>query len=109
MPTARFLLPLVAVLSFACAHSGSPAARLADAARQAEGTRPPARELALAGFHALLVASDATRAQARFDAALAADSTEPYAYAGRIVLAQRSGHPEAVLEQALFMLERSHP
>lgn len=80
----------------------------------AQATAPQgsgARDLALSGFHALLVKGSADEAGQRFDAALAKDEGEPYALLGRIYLEQRAARPDRVLAAALQLAEKApkHP
>ncbi len=72
-----------------CATS-TPTGLLDRAASRTSDGRGSARNLALAGFHALLVTGDAERARERLDAAIAADDGEPLALAGQMELAARS-------------------
>src|SRR4030095_10173529 len=97
----RRLLALVLALC-ACAHvPPSPTAVLDEAAGRAKDAGAPARTVALAGFHALLVENQPAGAWARAQAALRRDASEPYGLALEEVLARRDGHPEAALDAAL--------
>src|SRR5262245_57579516 len=100
---------LLLAVTLSCAHSGSPTAALTDAAKRSDAPSAPARTLALAGFHALLVNSDAPHAQERFDEALKRDPADPYPHLGKLLLAERAGHPEGTLEEALQILEQAPP
>lgn len=88
-----------------------PTYALTEAARLAEAGDADARELALAGFHALLLEADVDKAKARFDAAVAADAAEPWALYGQLHLARRAEKPDRALTAALDLIERApaHP
>ncbi|MCP3104591.1 tetratricopeptide repeat protein [Myxococcus sp. K15C18031901] len=106
-------LALVAGLS-GCSHTTSTAAAphvLESAAEKARSGSDEARTLALAGFHAYLMAGDATQAQQRFDAAVAKDAGEPYGLMGQHLLARRAGRTEVALTAALELVRRAptHP
>ena len=105
-------LALLAALS-GCSHSSSSASpRVLESAaeRAAKGT-DEARTLALAGFHAYLVAGDAGLAQQRFDAAVAKAPGEPYALAGQHLMARRAGRVDRALAASLELVARApqHP
>lgn len=107
----RVLSALVLALC-ACAHvPPSPTAVLDEAAGRAKDAGAPARTVALAGFHALLVENQPERARALAQDALRRDGVEPYALALEEVLAQRDGHPEAALDAALRLVRGAprHP
>lgn len=94
-----------------CVHGADPLWALDRADRAvASGSTDPG-EHALAGFRALLVDGDATRARERFDAALARRPDEPWALYGKLTLAARRAHPELMLTAALELLAgaASHP
>jgi hypothetical protein len=100
------------LLGVSCLHRVEPpTAALERAAAQATAGSANAHQLALAGFQALLVDGDAVRARAWFDAALAKDATQPWAFWGQATLGLRSGHPEQALAAALDLCERAphHP
>ncbi|HET9036544.1 MAG TPA: hypothetical protein VFN45_10075, partial [Myxococcaceae bacterium] len=107
----RVLLALVLALC-ACAHvPPSPTAVLDEAAGRAKDAGAPARTVALAGFHALLVENQPERARALAQDALRRDASEPYGLALEEVLARRDGHPEAALDAALRLVRGApkHP
>jgi predicted Zn-dependent protease len=107
----RVLFALVLALC-ACAHvPPSPTAVLDEAAGRAKDAGAPARTVALAGFHALLVENQPERARALAQDALRRDAAEPYALALEGVLARRDGHPEAELDAALRLVQAApkHP
>ncbi|MFP2933419.1 hypothetical protein ACLESO_51380, partial [Pyxidicoccus sp. 3LG] len=86
----------LAALAFVAALSGCPRSStsvtprvLESAAERAEKGTEEARTLALAGFHAYLMAGDAALAQQRFDSAVAKDAGDAYALAGQHLLARR--------------------
>ncbi|MFP2912248.1 hypothetical protein ACLESD_45945, partial [Pyxidicoccus sp. 3LFB2] len=88
----------LAALAFVAALSGCPKSSssvtphvLESAAERAQKGTDEARTLALAGFHAYLVAGDAVLAQQRFDAAVAKDAGDPYALAGQHLMAPARG------------------
>ena len=106
-------LAFVLVLALcACAHvPPSPTAVLDDAAGRAKDANAPARTVALAGFHALLVENQPERARALAQDALRRDAAEPYALMLESVLARRDGHPEAALDAELKLVRGvpAHP
>ena len=106
------LLPVLLLALCACAHvPPSPTAVLDDAAGRAKDTGAPARTVALAAFHALLVENQPERARSLAEDALRKDPGEPYALALQGVIARRDGHPEAALEAALRLVKAApkHP
>src|SRR4030095_7917922 len=110
-PMRRVLLALVLALC-ACAHvPPSPTAVLDEAAGRAKDAGAPARTVALAGFHALLVENQPERARALAQDALRRDASDPYGLALEEVLARRDGHPEAALDAALRLVRGApkHP
>ncbi len=88
-----------------------PTLALERAAAHATAGSADAHELALAGFHALLVSSDAERARTWFDAALAKRADEPWALTGQMTLGLRTTNATKVVESALDLCERTpkHP
>ena len=106
-------VPFALVLALcACAHvPPSPTAVLDEAAGRAKDAGAPARTVALAGFHALLVENQPERARALAQDALRRDASEPYGLALEEVLARRDGHPEAALDAALRLIRGApkHP
>lgn len=104
-------LLLVTGLLASCAHSTSSTEVLERAATAAKNGTSEARTLALAGFHAWLMAGDATTAQARFDEAVAKDPADPYALYGQHLLARRAAQPRRALDAALAVATRAphHP
>ena len=107
----RLVFVLVAALC-ACAHvPPSPTAMLDEAAGRAKSADAPARTVALAAFHALLVENQPERARALTQDALRRDAGEPYALAMEEALARRDGHPEAALDAALRLVRAApkHP
>ncbi|QSQ20060.1 DUF3858 domain-containing protein [Pyxidicoccus parkwayensis] len=84
---------------------------LESAAERAQKGTDEARTLALAGFHAYLVAGDNALAQQRFDAAVAKDAGDPYALAGQHLMARRAGRTDRALEAAIELAARApqHP
>jgi tetratricopeptide (TPR) repeat protein len=109
----RFLwLSGLLALAVGCAHqAASPAGALENAAREASSADASARALSLAGFHALLIEGDSKKAQSRFEAAAAKNARDPYGLYGRMLLENRTAHPERVLATALELCEAapSHP
>ncbi len=108
----RRLLPVLVLALCACAHvAPSPTAVLDDAAGRAKDADAPARTVALAAFHALLVENQPERARSLAEDALRRDPREPYALALQGVLAHRDGHPEAALDAALRLVRAApkHP
>ncbi|NVJ00657.1 hypothetical protein HV824_21410 [Myxococcus sp. AM009] len=105
-------LALVTALT-ACHRSTSTATPrvLETAAEQVQKGTQQARTLAFAGFHALLVAGDATLAQQRFDDAIARDAGDVYALAGQSLMARRAGRPDRALVASLELAARAptHP
>src|SRR2546423_1821602 len=73
------LLSALALLAGCPKRIPSPTEALENADKVADAPDAPARSIALAGFHAWLLASDPAQAQKRFDQALAKDAGEPYA------------------------------
>ena len=107
----RVLSALVLALC-ACAHAPpSPTAVLDEAAGRAKDAAAPARTVALAGFHALLVENQPERARTLAQDALRRNADEPYALALQELLARRDGHPEAALDAALRLVHGApkHP
>lgn len=108
----RTRLVLLLALSFAaCARRiAPPTEALEDAAKRA-GPGADARTLALAGFHALLLEGDATKATTFFDDAVKKNDGEPWALTGQVLLAQRVMVPQKALAASLALLEKSprHP
>ena len=106
-------VPFALVLALcACAHvPPSPTAVLDEAAGRAKDAGAPARTVALAGFHALLVENQPERARALAQDALRRDASEPYGLALEEVLARRDGHPEAAPDAALRLIRGApkHP
>jgi tetratricopeptide (TPR) repeat protein len=105
------LLALVAGLTGCPRRSPSATDALDEAATQAQAGNGEARTLALAGFHAFLVAGDMEGARARFDAAVAKDPGEPYALMGQHLLARRVAAMDRALAASLELVGRapSHP
>jgi tetratricopeptide (TPR) repeat protein len=108
----------LAALAFVATLSGCPRSPssvtphlLESAAERAQKGTDEARTLALAGFHAYLVAGDAVLAQQRFDAAVAKDAGDAYALTGQHLLARRAGRPDRALAAALELAARAprHP
>ncbi|MBZ4415109.1 DUF3858 domain-containing protein [Myxococcus sp. RHSTA-1-4] len=108
----------LAALAFLAALSGCPKSPssvtprvLESAAERAEKGADEARTLALAGFHAYLVAGNPALAQQRFDAAVAKDPGDPYALMGQHWLARRAGRPDRALAASLELAARAprHP
>jgi tetratricopeptide (TPR) repeat protein len=108
----------LAALAFLAALSGCPKSSssvaprvLESAAERAQKGTEDARTLALAGFHAYLVAGDAALAQQRFDAAVAKDPGDPYALTGQHWMARRAGRPDRALAASLELVARAptHP
>lgn len=106
-----FALLLVSGLLAGCAHNASPTEALDRAATAAKSGTSEARTLALAGFHAWLVAGDPAAAQGRFDEALTKDPADPYALYGQHLLARRALAPRRALDAALAVATRAprHP
>lgn len=95
-------LAAAALALCACARlKAAPDALLARAAVAAEGSGASPRQVALAGWHAYLIAGEPDRARALFDRAIAADSADPVARAGAAELARRAARPE--LEAAQWL------
>ncbi|HLL52424.1 MAG TPA: hypothetical protein VK447_02700, partial [Myxococcaceae bacterium] len=114
MKTSLRVLSAVLLLSLAGCPKRVPSSStesLDEAAQSAQAPEATARSLALAGFQAYLVGGDAKTAQARFDAALVKDASEPYALYGQLVMARRRALPGRALRLALDLCERapSHP
>jgi tetratricopeptide (TPR) repeat protein len=115
MRTFRSGLAALAVLAAltGCPRSSSSVTPhiLESAAERAQKGTDEARTLALAGFHAYLVAGDAVLAQQRFDAAVAKDAGDAYALAGQHLMARRAGRTDRALTAALELATRSpqHP
>ena len=108
----RRLVFLLVVALCACAHvPPSPTAVLDEAAGRANAADAPARTVALAAFHALLVENQPERARALTQDALRRDAGEPYALAMEEVLALRDGHPETALDASLRLVRATpkHP
>ncbi|MBS1152551.1 MAG: tetratricopeptide repeat domain protein, partial [Myxococcaceae bacterium] len=107
----RLLAALLLVVTGCIPHVRSPTEVLETASKDALLPDASARTLALAGFHALLVESDASKAQKLLDSAVAADPREPWGLYGQQVLAMRVAHPERALLAALDLGERApkHP
>src|SRR5262249_46610693 len=105
------LLICLAILSFQCVRSSQPLDSLRDAATAAKSGDAGSRQLALAGFHALLVQADFAKAQSLFETAVKRTPPDPYALMGEIIIQQRLAHPERALLAALELCERSpaHP
>jgi predicted Zn-dependent protease len=105
------LLALVAGLTGCPRRSPSATDALESAATQAQQGSGEARTLALAGFHAFLVAGDADGARARFDAAIAKDPGDPYALMGQHLLARRAAASDRALTAAMELVARApnHP
>jgi tetratricopeptide (TPR) repeat protein len=84
---------------------------LEEAAREARSGRVSARTLAFAGFHALLLESAIDQARTRFDAAVAADASEPWALYGQLHLALRAAQQDRAATIAMDLVERApkHP
>ncbi|MBX7101784.1 MAG: hypothetical protein K1X89_28980, partial [Myxococcaceae bacterium] len=84
---------------------------LDDAAARAQAGGASARELALAGFHALAVQGDVELARTRFDQSLALDPAEPWALHGQGWVAWWHGHPERALQAAAALCLKAprHP
>lgn len=107
----RALVVLVAFVA-SCVPRVSPATdSLETAAQDALLPGASARTLALAGFHALFVASDTAKAITLLDAAVKADPADPWALYGQQTLKLRVAHPEQALVVALDLCERApkHP
>ena len=101
----RLVFVLVAALC-ACAHvPPSPTAMLDEAAGRAKSADAPARTVALAAFHALLVENQPERARALTQDALRRDAGEPYALAMEEALARRTRAAEEELERKLCAAE----
>jgi tetratricopeptide (TPR) repeat protein len=114
MRTSRRLLALLALVAgLAGCPRRSPSATdaLETAATRAQEGSGEARTLALAGFHAFLVAGDEDATRARFDAAIAKDPGEPYALMGQHLLARRVAAVDRALAAALELVARApnHP
>ncbi|AKQ68887.1 Cell division protein FtsK [Myxococcus hansupus] len=109
----RFAALALAATLTGCSHSASTATPrvLEIAAERAQKGTQEARTLAFAGFHALLVAGDATLAQQRFDDAIARDAGDVYALAGQSLMARRAGRPDRALAASLEVAARApkHP
>ncbi len=105
------LLALLLVASGCIPQVPSSTQILQTASKDALLPNASARTLALAGFYALLVDSDAAKGQKFLDSAVAADPRDPWALYGQQVLAHRVAHPERVLTAALDLCERAprHP
>src|SRR5262249_24917937 len=73
------LLICLAILSFQCVRSSQPLDSLRDAAAAAKSGDAGSRQLALAGFHALLVQADFAKAQSLFETAVKRTPPDPYA------------------------------
>jgi len=84
---------------------------LKDAAAAAKSADASSRQVALAGFHALLVEADFTKAQSLFEAAVKRAPPDPYALIGEMLIQQRLAHPERALLAALELCQQSpaHP
>jgi hypothetical protein len=107
----RALVVVLLIASGCMPRVSSPTEILETASKDALLPNASARTLALAGFHALLAQSDASKAQKFLDSAVAADSREAWALYGQQVLALRVAHPERALVAALDLCERAprHP
>ena len=108
----RRLVFLLVLALCACAHvPPSPTAVLDEAAGRANAADAPARTVALAAFHALLVENQPERARALTQEALRRDAGEPYTLAMEEVLALRDGHPETALDASLRLVRATpkHP
>jgi predicted Zn-dependent protease len=105
------LLALVAGLTGCPRRSPSAADTLEEAATQAQDGNSEARTLALAGFHAFLVAGDMEGARTRFDAAIAKEPGDPYALMGQHLLARRAAAVDRALAASLELVGRApnHP
>lgn len=70
-----------------------------------------ATDLALSGFASWLIDKDVEAASKRFEEALKADSGDPFALYGQVLLARRAARPERALGAALTLCERAskHP
>jgi tetratricopeptide (TPR) repeat protein len=79
-------------------------------AQVADGDASP-RAFALAGLHALLAESDATKAQTYFDQALSRETQEPYALYGQLLLSARLSQSHRLVAIAFDLIERNprHP
>jgi len=108
----------LAALAFVAALSGCPRSSssvtphvLESAAERAQKGTDEARTLALAGFHAYLVAGDPVQAQQRFDSAVAKDGGDAYALAGQHLMARRAGRVDRALAASLELVARApqHP
>ncbi len=114
-PHPRALTLLSFALAFCltgCVHRvDPPTLALEQAVGRAKAGTADAHELALAGFHALLVGSDAAQARAWFDASLAKQPAEPWALTGQATLGLRGANPMQVLTASLDVCERAphHP
>ncbi len=105
-------LAAAALLLASCAHTPPSLTAVLDAAAERAGEpTAEARTLALAGFHAYLVEGDARKALTRFDAAVAKDSSDPYALYGQLALARRTLSLSRALTIALDLCEHAptHP
>ncbi|HEX8704527.1 MAG TPA: tetratricopeptide repeat protein, partial [Myxococcaceae bacterium] len=106
------LLALLAGLTAGCPRrSPSATDTLEEAAAQAKNGGGEARTLALAGFHAFLVAGDMEGARTRFDAAIAKEPGDPYALMGQHLLARRVAAMDRALSAVLELVGRApnHP
>jgi tetratricopeptide (TPR) repeat protein len=107
----RSLVPALIAL-FACAHAPPSSTRpLDEAVLHAADSSAPARTVALAAFHALLVENQPEKARRLSEDALRRDPAEPYALALQMALAHRDGHPENELDAALRLVKGAprHP
>ena len=106
----KFLIYL-AILPLQCVRSPQPLDSLKEAAAAASSGDASSRQLALAGFHALLVQADFTKAQSLFETAVKRAPPDPYALMGEMLIQQRLAHPERALLAALELCQRSaaHP
>lgn len=111
MCRARVVVIVLSLALAGCAHRSAPPTEALEKAAQRVGPGADANTLALAGFHALLMEGDATKAQTFFDDAVAANDGEPWALMGQIFLAQRVMVPQKALAASLALLEKApkHP
>lgn len=111
LPRPHSIALALALLAACPRRPASPTELLERAVAEASHPSAGSRALALAGFHAYLIGAEPALAAARFEQALAQDSSEPYALAGQLLLARRQEHPERELEAALALCERAptHP
>jgi len=107
----RALVVLLLVTAGCVPQVASSTELLETASKDALLPNASARTMSLAGFHALLVESDAAKAKKLVDDGVAKDPREPWALYGQMALALRVAHPERILVAALDLMERAplHP